>query len=160
MSNNSKVCEFCGIPFERKHNGQKFCNDSCRKKSKNERYSAKLASDPKFRAKRNDKSRAWRDGNRDHIKKYNALRFIDEPEIMRAAINASQKSHPERHAARKAVQFAIRTGKLARITTLSCAVCGTHPAANYHHHNGYDAAHKLDVIPLCTVCHGRAHWKE
>jgi len=59
--------------------------------------------------------------------------------------------------ARDAVKFAVRTGKLPRVSTLSCP-CGKQ-AQHYHHHLGYSREHRLDVLPLCAVCHKAADAK-
>jgi hypothetical protein len=56
--------------------------------------------------------------------------------------------------ARNAVNKAVIAGILPRVTTLHCGKCGAQ-AESYHHHNGYDPAHRLDVVPLCNKCHGK-----
>src|SRR5687767_11355225 len=71
------------------------------------------------------------------------------------------KQHVERDAernqrARVAVQEAIRRKQLPRPTTLPCVSCGK-PAAEYHHHLGYELEHQLDVQPLCHLCHWAEH---
>lgn len=66
----------------------------------------------------------------------------------------------ERHAlrdrfkesARKAVLYAIRTGKMVRPST--CESCRRACKPQAHH---ADYARKLDVQWLCTRCHGRQH---
>jgi len=125
---------------------------------RNADYRARLATDPEYRKKRNDKSRAWRERKRDHIADYNAARFDNEPEKMRVAIRASERKYPEHRAARKAVYYAVQVGKLPPVWTMVCEHCQEAQASHYHHHNGYVGEHKLDVIALCTECHGKAHW--
>lgn len=61
----------------------------------------------------------------------------------------------DRQRARGAVSDAVRRGKMPAASTLPCAQCGG-PASHYHHHNGYDKGHRLDVVPLCPACHGAA----
>lgn len=63
---------------------------------------------------------------------------------------------PEQQRARDAVVRAVRNGQLAPITTRACAECCV-PARHYHHHLGYAAEHWLNVRPLCSRCHKRAH---
>lgn len=128
------------------------------REQRNADYRVRLAADAAYRKKRNDKSRRWRDQNRQRIADYNAKRFDDQPEAMRSAIKSSQRKYPERHSARKAVNYAIQVGKLPPASTLVCAGCQEAQAAHYHHHSGYSEEHKLDVIALCTQCHGKAHW--
>lgn len=60
--------------------------------------------------------------------------------------------YPEKYKARSTVNNAILTGKLPCANTLTCTQCGNQ-ASEYHHHNGYDSDHWLDVIPLCKACH-------
>lgn len=123
----------------------------------NEEYRLRIANDPGYRKKRNDKSRAWRERNRQHITEYNATRFEENPEAMRAAIKASDKKNPERRKAHKAVYYAVKVGKLPPAWSMVCEDCQESAAANYHHHKGYSEEYKLDVIALCTECHGKAH---
>lgn len=52
------------------------------------------------------------------------------------------------------VQYAVRQGKLPHPTTLTCAHC-SNQAQEYHHHNGYEKEHLLDVEALCVSCHGK-----
>ena len=60
--------------------------------------------------------------------------------------------HPERYGAHMAVHYAIKVGKLAKATTLKCIYC-LKQARQYHHHNGYENEHRLDVVPVCLECH-------
>lgn len=60
-------------------------------------------------------------------------------------------------AASVAVDMEILRGKMPAPKNLTCLDCGKQ-AREYHHHNGYDDAHKLDVIPLCRSCHARRHF--
>lgn len=62
------------------------------------------------------------------------------------------QSHPERRKARIAVANAVRDGKLPRVWTRQCTYCPKQ-AQQYHHHNGYEHEHRLDVIPVCIKCH-------
>ena len=64
--------------------------------------------------------------------------------------------HPSIRRAHKVVEAAIMRGALPPIKTQYCK-CGEQ-AEHYHHHNGYDQDHLLDVIPLCASCHGKT-WR-
>ncbi|MEN6507066.1 MAG: hypothetical protein ABFD92_21225 [Planctomycetaceae bacterium] len=59
-------------------------------------------------------------------------------------------------AASAIVDAAILRGEIPTPKNLACLDCGKR-AREYHHHNGYDDAHVLDVIPLCRSCHARRH---
>lgn len=54
-------------------------------------------------------------------------------------------------AARKAVSWAVKKGRLPPVKSQRCG-CGR-PAVHYHHFRGYSPANRLDVIPLCGLCH-------
>lgn len=86
-----------------------------------------------LRRRRSDKGRA---GHLRRIARWRAT------ESGRAARNA--------HAA---VQRAVLSGRLLREP---CAVCGD-PKSQGHHANGYDDAHRLDVVWLCEHHHKEAH---
>lgn len=62
--------------------------------------------------------------------------------------------HHKRKAAREAVTSALRAGDLVRPP--SCSTCGRACAAEAHH-KSYEPDHWLDVVWLCTACHGREH---
>jgi len=62
----------------------------------------------------------------------------------------------ERTCARNYVNKQILRGKFPRASSQVCTVCGN-PAQMYHHHNGYEAEHRMDVVPVCFVCHKAQH---
>jgi hypothetical protein len=86
-------------------------------------------------------------------KYYTSLPFDQRPKCRTREYQNARPRSPN-SPARRAVNNAVRDGKMPRITTQQCAVCGVQ-AKEYHHHNGYDMAHWLDVVPLCGVCHGK-----
>lgn len=64
-----------------------------------------------------------------------------------------------RHAAHGFLKYAVTKGVMPHISTHKCKECGVQ-ADHYHHHNGYEKEHWLDVIPLCFACHNKAHGKK
>lgn len=155
-----KVCSRCGEakPLSEFYQRKSGRYDSPCRTCYAARYQAQFAADPEFRAKRNNKTRQWRENNRDHIAAYNAARYDQEPELMRAAEKASEKRHPERISARKAVRYAVTSGKFPPASTQVCEMCQEALASHYHHHKGYAKEYRLEVVALCTECHGKAHW--
>lgn len=64
-----------------------------------------------------------------------------------------QARNPEKYRAHYLVRSAIKSGKLAKISSCTCADCGV-KAQSYHHE---DYSKSLDVVPLCQVCHMKRH---
>lgn len=109
-----------------------------------------------------------RDGRRAYCKE--CARKADKeyrkrPEVQKreAAYQAGYKNprafaekNPDALKAHNSVNNAVRAGVLARPSSCICVKCGNR-AREYHHHNGYDASHVFDVIPLCRSCHRIAH---
>lgn len=54
--------------------------------------------------------------------------------------------------ARRKINNSIRDGKFPKPIEFICELCGEQ-ATEYHHYNGYDPIHWLDVVPLCFRCH-------
>lgn len=77
-------------------------------------------------------------------------------EMARRKEKRYRAGHPEQVRARWAVQKAVLSGKLPRVSTLKCAYC-KNQARNYHHHVGYAVEHRLDVVPVCIPCHKLLH---
>lgn len=69
------------------------------------------------------------------------------------------EKYPLRYKAGLFLKGAIRRKEIPHARALICGVCGKQ-AGEYHHHNGYEPEHWLDVMPLCTTCHKRTHIKQ
>lgn len=67
-------------------------------------------------------------------------------------LREQRRRYPERFKARNKVNNSVAKGIMPRAKTLPCSRCGA-PATEYHHHNGYDYDHWLDVVPVCRPCH-------
>jgi hypothetical protein len=97
--------------------------------------------------KENENRRAWR------------LEFLKSGKARKAISNWEQRN-PGRRAAYGAVKYAVRTGKIPAPNTLKCCVDGCDNfAEHYHHENGYDKEHRLDVVPVCKTHHGKTRRK-
>jgi hypothetical protein len=70
----------------------------------------------------------------------------------------SKKAPKNVRKAHKAVEVAVRKGKLPKIDTQTCKQCDS-VANHYHHYKGYDKKYWLDVVPLCARCHGKT-WRQ
>ena len=60
--------------------------------------------------------------------------------------------HREQCMAQSMLRQAVRKGKINR--PYFCQNCGVIGKPHGHHHRGYSKEHWLDVIWLCSVCHG------
>jgi hypothetical protein len=62
-------------------------------------------------------------------------------------------NYPDKVKSRKVVQNNIHKGVLQSPKNFICSICNQEQAQEYHHHNGYDPNHWLDVVPVCISCH-------
>lgn len=81
-----------------------------------------------------------------------AERAVARKAVIKRARAKYDAANPEKNRARRATRYAVSTGRIPKASTLPCIRCGK-PAQEYHHHRGYDAAHRLDVVPVCKTCH-------
>ena len=65
------------------------------------------------------------------------------------------KRNPEKRKAQRKVGAAVKSGQLKR--PKACSHCNTTEKAIQAHHWSYKEEHWLDVIWLCTSCHGKEH---
>lgn len=65
-----------------------------------------------------------------------------------------RKRHPQKHKAQCAANNAVRGGRLIKRTT--CEHCGSGGKLQKHHWS-YEEEYWLDVVWLCTKCHGKEH---
>jgi hypothetical protein len=100
-----------------------------------------------------DHSRASRDNRHHRCKACDRRR--DKQRLrdgtMQASISRWGERYPERIAAHKAVQQAVKAGTLERSP---CASCGSTKAVHAHHE---DYTRPLDVTWLCHPCHIEHH---
>lgn len=82
----------------------------------------------------------------------------EDPEY-RANIDATKQRWAEANVKKRNAQIAannaLRDGKIER--KVECEHCGTGEKRLQKHHWSYEPADWLDVIWLCTTCHGREH---
>lgn len=106
----------------------------------------------------------WYNYSGNHTKSSGALERTRYPfstcERGARTMSNSTLSRDKNKRAHKAVENAVRSGKLLPATAFVCAYCQNTQATEYHHHNGYDDAHKIDVVPICRGCHKTCHWHE
>lgn len=131
MPENTKTCRGCNrtLPldhFWRRQRGRDGFNPRCKDC---------LAKTPEQRAADREYTRRWNQAN---------------PERHEAGVQAYCRRHPERRAARNAVYYATKRGKLER---QPCEVCGD--SDSQAHHDDY--SRKLEVRWLCRTHHGETH---
>lgn len=152
-----KRCSKCGEakPLDQFHNGK--TKDGLRYWCK----SCDKASNEKWRKAHPEEKaaieKAWYVANHEHA-----------TEVRRAwsAANRTRKNrlnakwlrrHPDRRIAYKAVNYTVKSGRFPPVNTMVCEVCDEALACAWHHHNGYDAEYRLDVIAVCKECHIKEH---
>lgn len=78
----------------------------------------------------------------------------------RWARSQAGQEYKEQHAleikARYEVNKAVKSGKIAKATSLPCARC-VNRAAEWHHWAGYEPEHWFKILPLCVDCHTVEH---
>ena len=55
------------------------------------------------------------------------------------------------------VRQKVKQGHLPHPSTMLCSVCENRQAEHYHHPKGYDRENRLNVIPVCHICHSNLH---
>jgi hypothetical protein len=85
-------------------------------------------------------------------------KYSSDPEFRKKRSDYSKedrKNNPQKYKARDAMTVARRNGTLIRPE--ACEHCGTSEKKIQGHHWSYLPEHWLDVIWLCTSCHGKEH---
>lgn len=162
-----RICTKCNVekPFEEFGNLKKgkwgkreICKD------------CKRIADREYERSNPDKMTAkharWVNKNYQHVLEYNQKRYEQNPEPIKKAVIAYRKrvenkniktyrkKYPEKKKAHTYVELAIFFGHLIRPD--NCSVCEM-PCKPEGHHEDYTKP--LDVIWLCTKCHGKVHRK-
>lgn len=107
-----------------------------------------------------DRNRPNREERNKRIRESRPLVFkvyLDVEEVkerVRTAKSKWAKSNPQKRKAQSAASNALRDGKLQRKTV--CEHCLLEKKLQKHHWS-YEEQHWLDVIWLCTSCHGKEH---
>src|SRR5690554_1566018 len=100
----------------------------------------------------NREERAIKDNERRRLK------YATDPEYRRKILETKalwDERNKLKRRAHCAVSNALRDGKIFKPT--SCEHCGTSEKKIQAHHWSYAPEHWLDVIWLCTRCHGKEH---
>lgn len=85
-------------------------------------------------------------------------RYAVDPEfreVVKERVKRHRNAHPEKAIARRKLSKAIETGRIVPLK--NCEHCGTTEKQIQGHHWSYEPEHWLDVIWLCTTCHGKEH---
>lgn len=97
-----------------------------------------------------DYQKAYRDNHKEDTADYR--RSTPGKIALKAARKRFTAKYPEKKAAKDAVHYAVKTGKLKR--SIFCESCGL-PAKTEGHHEDYNKP--LSVNWLCNDCHTRIH---
>jgi len=108
-----------------------------------------------------DRNRSYVGSDRSNAQKAAVRKKYQESEdfrIKRKDVLAKQRrENPAKASARTSLGNAVRDGKITRPTT--CSSCGKIDCEIQGHHWSYLEEHWLDVMWLCTECHGKEHRK-
>lgn len=119
--------------------------------------SARIANDPEYREKRNERKRRWHSHNRTYVSAYRAEYYAANAEKVRRQSSEMRQKYPQRYIARYRVAGAVRRGDFPPAWTMVCERCQENQANAWHHHKGYDHENWPYVIALCLDCHGKEH---
>jgi hypothetical protein len=174
-----KTCVDCeqSLPvalFSKNRNGKDGLNSYC-KPCASARYKLWLE---RNRARRQEYMRDWHQANLEHETRYARERYRNDEEHRRQ-VREWDKAYRERNAvevrrrhwerkkakgfrndqtrAHTAVNRAVRRGILPPAWSVVCDACQEAQAQHWHHHNGYEREHWLDVVARCLDCHGLEH---
>lgn len=166
-----KVCFKCGeskplTNFYQTRTGRdagRYCSycKACQAENSRQRYAA----DPNSTERQRLKSRRLRAANLGKRYEYDPVRArasakaqrAANPEAARAASARQKVLNRLRTRANVAVQYRVRRGYFPPAWTMVCECCQEAQAAHWHHHKGYEEEYRIDVIAMCTVCHGKEH---
>jgi len=98
--------------------------------------------------------RAWDRSEKGKEKRRRYAQTEKGRKLHREAQTMYRKQNQEKIKAQSAVYTEVCAGRIPRASTLVCIEC-SNQANHYHHHNGYDEKHWLDVVPLCIDCHNK-----
>lgn len=103
------------------------------------------------------RAKAWQrgPGKQSHAEAVKRWRRTTGAESRATTDRNARAKWPEKAAARGAVNWAVRTGRLVRPD--ACLSCGDMGPVQGHHHNGYVGEAALDVVWLCSTCHAAVH---
>lgn len=105
-----------------------------------------------------DRNRPNSEERKDKYIEYKRERYNSDQEFREARLERNRLdriNNPNKYKARDALTRARRTGVL--VTPDACEHCGNSEKSIQGHHWSYEPEHWLDVMWLCTECHGKEH---
>lgn len=131
---------------------QTYCN-SCKKL-----YQQQYQQTPKGRASNSKRAAKYRNSSKGKAS-IRAYRQSERGRVVHRKTVAKHNALNLYYAkAKHAVESEIRAGRFLPANTRPCHYCPTQ-AKEYHHWQGYEPKHWLDVVPACLECHRKEHRK-
>ena len=169
-----KICPFCGIEFSKPKDlghyvwkPKKYCSRKCYRRAyylRNRDQHLQYVKDWRERnpekAKTSQRAyylhnrdqilqygRTWRDRNPERVRAYSRAYQKNNPEKINASQRAWKKKNPEKCNAQYLARRLVSLGS-------ECSLCGSVEGLERHHP---DYSKPLEIITLCTSCHGKVH---
>lgn len=109
------------------------------------------------RERRRKKRIEYPEWHKEELKRFRKWKASSASKIARSKYRIANRERLNEQGRCHLVVFrAVQSGKIPSVTSLTCKTCGSQ-ASHYHHHLGYAKKHRLDVQPLCNICHKAAH---
>lgn len=105
-----------------------------------------------------DRNRPNAEDRKDKSVESRRSKYNSDPDFRKKKLYSSwldRRNNPDKYGARDALTVARKNGALA--TPETCEHCGISGVRIEGHHWSYLPEHWLDVIWLCTICHGKEH---
>ena len=133
-----KACRWCGGQVGEDRGRSAFCGEGCRVERRRER--GRIG------------SKKWREKNPAMAQKVARRWEQKNPEKKRKMRRRYRRDNMDKRAVHRAINKAVRRGKLSRPDR--CSNCGSGGKIHAHHE---DYSRRFDVVWLCPLCHAGVH---
>lgn len=111
---------------------------------------------PEYLAKHREEERRRREKDPAHVRSVDNARYQKNRESRCASAQKSRASNPLRERAHTVVRLAVERGDLPPAWSMVCDVCQEAQGVDWHHPS-YEESQHMNVICVCSSCHGVLH---